>query len=46
LRIYLLKRGFLDGRAGFLAAVHGAFYAFLKYVRVLDASWGAPFDRE
>jgi glycosyltransferase involved in cell wall biosynthesis len=45
-RIYFLKRGFLDGRAGFLAAAHGAFYAFLKYVRVLDASWGAPFDRE
>ncbi|MDR2076773.1 MAG: glycosyltransferase family 2 protein [Desulfovibrio sp.] len=46
IRIYLLKRGFLDGRAGFLAAAHGAFYAFLKYVRVLEASWGAPFDRE
>jgi glycosyltransferase involved in cell wall biosynthesis len=44
-RIYLQKRGFLDGKAGFLAACHGSFYAFLKYVRVLDASWGAPFDR-
>jgi glycosyltransferase involved in cell wall biosynthesis len=44
--IYFLRRGFLDGRAGFLAAAHGAFYAFLKYVRVLDASWGAPFDQE
>ena len=43
-RIYILKRGFLDGRAGFLAAAHGAFYAFLKYVRVLEASWGDPFD--
>ena len=45
-RIYIQKRGFLDGRAGFLAACHGSFYAFLKYVRVLDASWGAPFDRQ
>ncbi len=45
-RIYILKAGFLDGRAGFLAAAHGAFYAFLKYVRVLDASWGRPFDHE
>lgn len=45
-RIYVQKRGFLDGKAGFLAACHGSFYAFLKYVRVLDASWGAPFDRQ
>jgi hypothetical protein len=43
-RLYIQKRGFLDGRAGFLAAAHGSFYAFLKYVRVLDASWGKPFD--
>ena len=43
-RIYIIKAGFLDGRAGFLAAAHGSFYAFLKYVRVLDASWGKPFD--
>lgn len=45
LRIYVFKLGFLDGRAGFLAACHGSFYAFLKYVRVLDASWGRPFDQ-
>ncbi len=45
-RIYVLKAGFRDGRAGFLAAAHGSFYAFLKYVRVLDASWGKPFDHE
>ena len=44
LRIYIWKRGFLDGRAGFLAAAHGAIYAFLKYARTLEASWGAPFD--
>jgi Glycosyltransferases involved in cell wall biogenesis len=46
LRIYLIKRGFLDGRAGFLAAVHGSFYAFLKYARVLESSWGAPYDHD
>ncbi|MDR0827843.1 MAG: glycosyltransferase family 2 protein [Desulfovibrio sp.] len=46
IRIYILKRGFLDGRAGFLVACHGAFYAFLKYVRVLEASWGDPYDHK
>jgi glycosyltransferase involved in cell wall biosynthesis len=45
-RIYIQKRGFLDGKAGFLAACHGSFYAFLKYIRLLDASWGAPFDKQ
>lgn len=43
-RIYILKAGFLDGRAGFFAAAHGSFYAFLKYARVLEASWGVPYD--
>lgn len=40
LRIYLVKAGFLDGRAGFINAAHGAFYAFLKYVRVEKGNWG------
>ncbi len=44
-RIYLLKGGVLDGRAGFINAVHGAFYAFLKYVRVREGHWGRPFDQ-
>ena len=44
LKIYLVKKGFLDGRAGFINAAHGAFYAFLKYVRVNEGSWGEPFD--
>lgn len=40
-KIYLLKLGVLDGRAGFINAVHGAFYAFLKYVRALETEdWG------
>jgi glycosyltransferase involved in cell wall biosynthesis len=43
-RIYIFKRGFLDGRAGFLAACHGSFYAFLKYVRRLESNWGSPYD--
>lgn len=44
LRIYVLKAGFLDGRAGFINALHGAFYAFLKYLRVDQGSWGFPFN--
>lgn len=43
LRIYVLKKGFLDGRAGFINAAHGSFYAFLKYVRVNETTWGAPY---
>lgn len=43
-RIYLLKRGFLDGRAGLINAMHGAFYAFLKHLRVEEGDWGRPFD--
>ncbi len=40
-KIYLLKLGVLDGRAGFINAVHGAFYAFLKYVRAAETGdWG------
>lgn len=40
LRIYLLKKGFLDGKAGFINAIHGSFYAFLKYIRINEGSWG------
>jgi hypothetical protein len=45
-RIYLYKRGFLDGKAGFVNAAHGAWYVFLKYVRVDEGSWGDPFDHD
>jgi glycosyltransferase involved in cell wall biosynthesis len=45
-RLYFLRRGFLDGRAGFILACHASFYVFLKYIRLLDASWGVPFDHE
>lgn len=40
-KLYLLKLGLLDGRAGFINAAHGAFYAFLKHVRACEgADWG------
>lgn len=46
IKLYFIKLGFLDGKAGFINAVHGAFYAFLKYVRVTEGNWGAPFDAD
>jgi len=40
-KLYLLKLGVLDGRAGFINAVHGAFYAFLKHLRAGETEeWG------
>jgi glycosyltransferase involved in cell wall biosynthesis len=33
LRMYVLKAGFLDGRAGFVVAVLGGYYVFLKYAK-------------
>ncbi len=44
-RLYFLKRGFLDGQAGFINAVHGAMYAFSKYLRVDEGNWGKPFEQ-
>lgn len=37
LRLYLGKRQFLDGWAGFVQSVVGAFYVFLKYAKVYEA---------
>jgi glycosyltransferase involved in cell wall biosynthesis len=34
LKQYIIKRGFLDGKAGFILALHAFFYAFHKYVRI------------
>ncbi|GFM36660.1 glycosyltransferase family 2 protein [Desulfovibrio psychrotolerans] len=45
-KLYFFQRGVLDGRAGFINAAHGAFYAFLKYVRVEEGSWGKPYDHQ
>ncbi len=44
LRIYVLKKGFLDGRAGFLIAAHESFYVFAKYARLLPGHWGIPYN--
>lgn len=33
---YILKAGFMDGRAGFIVAIHGFFYTFQKYIRLLE----------
>ncbi|MCI0435230.1 MAG: glycosyltransferase family 2 protein [Gemmatimonadetes bacterium] len=33
-RMYVLERGFLDGLAGFVLAITGAYYVFLKYVKL------------
>jgi glycosyltransferase involved in cell wall biosynthesis len=38
LKMYVLRRGFLDGRAGFVLAVLGAYYVFLKYAKVWELS--------
>lgn len=40
---YIVRLGFLDGRAGFILSVHEAFYVFCKYVRVVEDTWGAPY---
>lgn len=42
LKLYVLKLGVLDGRAGFINAAHGAFYAFLKYVRAAETGPWEP----
>jgi glycosyltransferase involved in cell wall biosynthesis len=34
LKIYLLKLGFLDGLAGFLVCISGAYYKFMKYAKL------------
>ena len=37
LRLYVVKRYFLNGWAGYFAARTQSFYAFLKYAKVLEA---------
>lgn len=44
-KLYFGKRYFLSGWAGFFAARTQAFYAFLKYAKVLEAQRQAPDDR-
>jgi glycosyltransferase involved in cell wall biosynthesis len=38
LRLYVFKRNFLNGWAGFIASVVSAFYAFLKYAKLYEHS--------
>jgi glycosyltransferase involved in cell wall biosynthesis len=38
LRMYVLRAGFLDGRAGFVLAALASYYVFLKYVKVWELS--------
>lgn len=41
IKLYLLKVGFLDGKAGFYNALAGFYYTFQKYIRVEETSkWG------
>ena len=37
LRLFILKRNFLNGWAGFIASGVGAFYVFLKYAKLFEA---------
>ena len=41
LRMYVLKAGFLDGLAGFVVAVLGGYYVFLKYAKLWESERGA-----
>lgn len=36
LKQYVLQKGFLDGRAGLIIAIHGFFYTFQKYIRLAE----------
>ena len=37
-RMYVLRAGFLDGRAGFVIARLSAHYVFLKYAKVWEGT--------
>ena len=37
-RMYVLRGGFLDGRAGFVLAVLAGYYVFLKYAKLWEAT--------
>jgi len=45
LRLYLFKRQFTNGWAGFIKSVVGAFYAFLKYAKLYEARRRDELDR-
>jgi glycosyltransferase involved in cell wall biosynthesis len=41
LRMYVLKAGFLDGLPGFVVAVTGSYYVFLKYAKLWELRRGS-----
>jgi len=43
-RMYLLRQGFRDGLRGFALAVIGAFYVFLKYLKLWERERGLQDD--
>jgi glycosyltransferase involved in cell wall biosynthesis len=45
LRMFFVRQGFRDGWRGFLLAVIGAFYVFLKYAKLLELERGKPGPR-
>lgn len=44
LRFYLLKRGFLDGAAGFAHIAIGSFFSFVKYAKLIER-WQSRSDQ-
>ena len=36
LKMYILQRGFLDGRTGFILCIHSAFGVYLKYLKLWE----------
>jgi glycosyltransferase involved in cell wall biosynthesis len=42
IRFYVLKRGFLEGKAGFIVAVNEAVHTFWKYAKLWEAEKNAP----
>jgi glycosyltransferase involved in cell wall biosynthesis len=45
LKQYLLKKGFLDGKAGFILALHAFLYGFHKYIRIAEPSQQLPKEQ-
>ena len=45
LKHYLLKKGFLDGKAGFILALHAFLYGFHKYIRIVEPSQQLPKEQ-
>ena len=41
-KLYFIKLGFLDGKAGYVAAQSAFIYTFLKYVYLWEASLNLP----